>query len=292
MCQTPISIINPKKDKKHGEAYIDVPCGKCSKCLKRRIQDWTFRLKQEKHYSKSCKFITLTYSDEHIPTENGYYTLKKADVQLFMKRLRKLQAKHTKDKIRYYFVGEYGTKTQRPHYHAIMFNLYNDEFIIQSWVKNGNPIGITDVQEVRHDGALSYVVSYINGKTPTENRAPEFSLMSKGLGKQYLSNPNTYNYHTQSAEYCKVVSNGFTQPMPRYYKNLIYTDDEKKQISEYMEVLTNTKNDKIIKDLISLGYPHLSSISESGTFIPGAELTKKTREVNAKHLKPSKKLKI
>ena len=76
-------------------------------------------------------FITLTYKDsalpenEYIDPETGAYeqspvhTLRRRDVQLFLKRLRK----NSGQEIRYYGCGEYGDETFRPHYHLILFGL-------------------------------------------------------------------------------------------------------------------------------------------------------------------------
>lgn len=123
------ACISPIKLRRTG---ITVPCGKCNFCLQSQRADWTFRLNQELINCETAWFITITYDDEHLPTvagadEFGEYigdipTLRKEHVQKFMKRLRKAhQLPHVP--IRYYTVGEYGTKTQRPHYHSIMFNL-------------------------------------------------------------------------------------------------------------------------------------------------------------------------
>lgn len=50
--------------------------------------------------------------------------LSRRDIQLFFKRLRKLiytTYYDPKEKIRYYIVGEYGGRSARPHYHALLF---------------------------------------------------------------------------------------------------------------------------------------------------------------------------
>lgn len=110
-----------------GYTWQDVPCGKCNYCLQDRRADWTFRITQEWKQSKSSYFLTLTYSDNVVPkSPTGQPTLCKEDVQLFMKRLRKENAKCSDYSLRYYLVGEYGTKTKRPHYHIILFNLHPD----------------------------------------------------------------------------------------------------------------------------------------------------------------------
>lgn len=69
-------------------------------------------------------FITLTYSEENIPSDGN---LKPRDFDLFMKRLvqhERYYAKKEKRKkrpIRYYHCGEYGEHYGRPHYHAAIF---------------------------------------------------------------------------------------------------------------------------------------------------------------------------
>lgn len=79
----------------------------------------------------SAVFLTLTYNAQSLPytelDENGrrYPTLCKRDLQLFWKRLRKA---FPGVRIRYYIAGEYGPKTHRPHYHAIVYGLKLTDF--------------------------------------------------------------------------------------------------------------------------------------------------------------------
>lgn len=60
-----------------------------------------------------------------------YPTLRKRHYQLFFKRLRKWYGKP----IRYFGTGEYGSKTQRPHYHFIIFGLKLDD--LKLYGRNG-----------------------------------------------------------------------------------------------------------------------------------------------------------
>lgn len=63
-------------------------------------------------------FLTLTYSDENLPRlPSGLSTLEPRDVQLWLKRIRKVSPVP----LRFYLVGEYGDDTQRPHYHCALF---------------------------------------------------------------------------------------------------------------------------------------------------------------------------
>ena len=96
-----------------------VPCGKCPACLENRRQDWAIRIMEESKNYDFNYFITLTYDENHYPKDNS---VDKRAIQLFIKRLRK----RLKAPIKYYCVGEYGTKTRRAHYHVIVFNLSPD----------------------------------------------------------------------------------------------------------------------------------------------------------------------
>ena len=95
---------------------LEIPCGKCILCRKQKAAEWSLRMYHELSTSQKASFVTLTYDDTKLPANQ---TLVKAHLQNFMKRLRK---RIEPEKLRYYAVGEYGDKTQRPHYHMILFN--------------------------------------------------------------------------------------------------------------------------------------------------------------------------
>lgn len=103
---------------------VVVPCNKCNYCLETKRADWSFRLSQELKKASSALFLTLTYEDTQLPINSvGLPELNMRHVQLFKKRLRFECSPFTKSSLRYYTVGEYGTKTMRPHYHSIIFNI-------------------------------------------------------------------------------------------------------------------------------------------------------------------------
>lgn len=140
---------------------------------------------QEEKVCNSAHFVTLTY--ENCPrSKNNFRTLNYVDLQLFFKRLRKL----SNAKIRYYAVGEYGGNTMRPHYHIILFNA-TPENVIRAWARDGKPIGHTHFGGVS-GASIGYTLKYIakSGKIPmhkNDDRLKERALMSKGIGKNYLS---------------------------------------------------------------------------------------------------------
>lgn len=203
--------------------FHTLPCGKCPFCLQRRVHQWSFRLTEEEKVSFSSFFITLTYDNKNIPkSQNGLPTLTKRDPQLFFKSLRK----RNKHKIKYYLGAEYGDKTQRPHYHIILFNA-KLETIQPSW-----PHGHVHYGEVT-EASMQYTCKYISKTKRVQNneyddRQREFSLMSKGLGLNYLT-PQMIQYHKADLEErvnC-TKKGGHKIAMPRYYKDKIYNSDER-----------------------------------------------------------------
>lgn len=187
MCTTPLTIRI-----KTTNTSVAVPCGRCPECKKRRASGWSFRLMQQELVSDSSMFITLTYAPDHIRrTKNNFATLDKSDCQKFFKRLRKAMPKESKP-IKYFLVGEYGTKSYRPHYHAIVFNAQR-ELIEGAWMdpESGTSLGHVHIGDVS-GASVGYTMKYISkgGKIPlhkNDDRVPEFSLMSKGIGENYLT---------------------------------------------------------------------------------------------------------
>lgn len=213
---------------------IPVPCGKCPACSARRVSSWSFRLMQEYKVSSSAHFITLTYSSLHVPlTSRGFMSCRKSDVQLFLKRLRK---RHSKDvRIKYFLAAEYGGKTHRPHYHMISFNADINHFQ-PAW----------DLGEIHYgsvsEASVGYCLKYISKgqQIPmhaNDDRLPEFRLMSKRLGSNYLS-ANMVAWHKADLEnrmYCN-LTDGKKISMPRYYKDKIYSEQERKRVAFFARI--------------------------------------------------------
>ena len=81
MCNNPkhICIPNPNPTRAYPESFIEVnvPCGKCLPCLKRRQTDYATRLYRECRDGAQMWFVTLTYRNNALPlsiTHNTYDT--------------------------------------------------------------------------------------------------------------------------------------------------------------------------------------------------------------------------
>ena len=102
---------------------MQLACGQCVGCRLKRANEWALRITHEASlYKRNC-FITLTYNDESIPRDGS---LSKKDFPAFMKRLR---ARYSDIRIRFYQAGEYGDKNGRPHHHAILFNFMPGDLV-------------------------------------------------------------------------------------------------------------------------------------------------------------------
>jgi len=166
-------------------------------------------------------------------------TIWKPDLQAFFKALRK---KNT-NQIKYYAAGEYGSKTMRPHYHIILFNATTDS-IFETWKKGDVHIG-----EV-NESTVAYTAKYITkpGKIPQfegDTREKEFSLMSKRLGDNYLTNKiKRWHKADLANRFYLPIKGGGKLPLPRYYKDKIYTDHQKKVI---IALLQDKENKRLAK---------------------------------------------
>nr|QJB19775.1 MAG: replication initiator protein [Microvirus sp.] len=252
-CIDPFFVVNPSPS--YGKEKIPVPCGKCPICLKRRASAWAFRLKQAYKLYPIAHFLTLTYAEAPI-SNNNFMTLVKRDFQNFIKRLRKAHPKGSK--ISYYAVGEYGGQTWRPHYHAIIFNV-DSELIEKCWNKNSIPFdvfdphvkisgiaGIWQADPDVNDANIAYVCKYLHKgrRIPihkNDDRVPEFSLMSKNFGLNYLT-PEIIRYHLADPDRMYVtLEDGVKLAMPRYYRDRIYSEEQRLAHSIKVSILAETE---------------------------------------------------
>lgn len=228
---------------------LQIPCGQCIGCRLERSRQWAVRcLHESKAHEHNC-FLTLTYSDRHLPPGN---TLVLSDLQKFLKRLRKSIG----PKIKFYACGEYGDLTSRPHYHLAIFGFdFPDK---KPWSKNSQgdvlytsahlekvwPFGRSMIGELTFESA-AYIARYVMKKrtgraAPTHyewtdtdgvvwDRKPEFNTMSRngGIGISWI---NQFHSDVYSGDF--VVVNGKKCRPPRYYDGRYEIIDP-----EHMEVV-------------------------------------------------------
>lgn len=144
---------------------------------------WTARLLLESLCHSHSWFLTLTYAPEHYPADGGVSV---RAVQLFMKRVRRAVGAP----VRFFAVGEYGTKTYRAHYHVVLFGVSPDHFVIdpRGYLQPREltrwwPFGMVSVGELQ-PARMSYVAGYCAKKWTKPDakglgdRPPEFMRCS------------------------------------------------------------------------------------------------------------------
>lgn len=193
-------------------------CGQCMNCRINRRRQWTARILLEglSHEAQGLPvaWVTLTYSDDNLPLcarGSGpiLATLCPGDLQSLWKRMRKHLGA-----FRYFAVGEYGDRTFRPHYHALVFGLeavFVEEYLQRDWesrhghtrtrpwrMSEGSFRPSDDTATARAAYCAHYVTKKMNGHDDPrlEGRHPEFTRMSRrpgiGMCKRLLALHQTY----------------------------------------------------------------------------------------------------
>ena len=131
-------------------------------------------------------FVTLTYSPENVP-ENG--SLNPADPKRFVERLRR----RTRRRLGYYLCGEYGSKTKRPHYHAV---LYGADLLDRArrTTRHGAPVWVSPTLETawglgHHEltpvnaAAAYYVAGYVTKKQRPQDAPHQWTRVNPLTGE-------------------------------------------------------------------------------------------------------------
>ena len=222
---------------------VKVPCGQCVGCRLERSRQWAVRCVHEASlHSENC-FLTLTYDDDHIPSD-GSLCMK--HFQDFMKRLRF----NSGIKMRYFHCGEYGDTTQRPHYHACIFGyspsdkklwrrscdnpLFISEFLEKTWGHGYVVIGNVTFESAAY--VARYIMKKITGDMAQEyysdidpqtgevlnTRLPEYTTMSRrpGIGIGWLE-----KYSSDVYPHDRVVLRGSKFKPPAAYDRWLEMTD-------------------------------------------------------------------
>lgn len=195
-------------------------CGACPECLAKKSRRWALRAVYEAQESPSC-MVTLTY-DTYIRDGRGRVIgeevadrrVDKRDVQLFIKRLRKwCTSRYGKDyRIKYLITAEYGKKTHRPHYHALLFGVNFPDVTVYKRSKRGHVIYKSDILTRLWNHGICTVdtqnlsaacARYCTKYCAKDSRAEDtFMLFSRGIGeKGLLRDFNGKSYIIDGREY-------------------------------------------------------------------------------------------
>lgn len=214
---------------------LEIACGQCMGCRVAKQRAWAIRCVHESQMHEVSSFITLTYDAEHLPSDGG---LRVEHWQKFAKRMRKAVGP-----FRYFHCGEYGGKTKRPHYHALIFGVdFSSDRRQTAKTKQGEPIfesptleglwpfGFSNIGAVNYTTA-SYVAGYclkkVNGEAAEKEYrrvdletgevfdvTPEYVTMSRrpGIGATWFE-----KYKSDVFPRDEVILAGRQLPVPPFY---------------------------------------------------------------------------
>lgn len=229
---------------------LTLACGRCVGCRLERSRQWAVRVMHEASLSDRNSFVTLTYSDDHVPSDGS---LRYPDFQRFMKRLRKRWPG-----TRFYMCGEYGEEELRPHFHVGLFGidfhedryhwrksksgfpLFRSPALERLWTFGSSEIGNLDFESAAY--MARYCMKKVNGDMAREHykrvdtdtgevtwRVPEFTRMSLkprrpggpgGIGAEWFE-----RFGKEVFPHDRVISNGVPAKPPRYYDQLLKRQD-------------------------------------------------------------------
>lgn len=241
--------------------YVPIGCGKCFECLKQKSRNWQVRLHEELRSSdmeNNSLFVTLSFSDKSlielekyiinndIKTKkklakklkkqfnekkytpiSGYYLdnkIAKTAIRLFLERWRS----QYKKSVKHWFVTELGqNNTERLHLHGFLWTNKNLKTIEKIW-KYGNVFIGDFVNEI----SINYMIKYVNKIDPKHKYYTPIILTSPGIGKGYLDrHDSTLNkFKNDKTNEMYKTRGGTKLPLPIYYRNKLYTDEQKEQL--------------------------------------------------------------
>lgn len=208
-------------------------CGQCHGCRLEYARQWAVRCTHEASLHDLNSFITLTYSDECFSLDYSHF-------QSFMKRLR---ARVSRARIRFYMCGEYGELNSRAHFHACLFGfgfpdlvylrttpsgskLYRSPMLESLWTHGFSSVGTVTFESAGY--VARYAMKKVSGSASTWDivdphtgelfqRTAPFARMSlkPGIGAPWLE-----RYFRDVYPSGKVVINGHEAPAPRYYDRI------------------------------------------------------------------------
>lgn len=230
-CLAPMTVPDPKRQGK----YIQVPCGKCEACLTNKASSWYVRLKYEFNSSRYAVHCTLTYDNDHLPlrVHDGHMVadVSRRDVQKYHYRLRKHLGERSKE-VKYFLCSEYGPNPingclPRPHYHVIYFNLAPSDYELVKTCWNKGHVEFKEVV----DNTIRYLSGYCIEKLFQAPFAEKnFAFISKGIGADYIE--KFRSFHAGQLDRFYTPLDGKRYPMPRYYKERLYDEDERAVFAE------------------------------------------------------------
>jgi len=258
MCLFPRLIRNPKyrvNKKNKGVVpiakdqrvlFVPIGCGMCMECLKKKANQWKVRLSEDIKRNEGAKFITLTFSNESyaklvdaVLSKKGDmegYALDNAVAKIGVRRFLERWRKKYKKSIRHWLITELGHQgTENIHLHGLLWT--NDLQEVEKiwgygWIWKGKRKGGKLVNYVSTK-TINYITKYVTKVDLIHKYYKPIILTSPGIGKGYTKGHNAkLNKYKKGGDTKETYThnNGFQTSLPIYYRNKLYTEEEREQL--------------------------------------------------------------
>lgn len=210
--------------------YVTAACGKCFECMKQKGRAWQVRLSEEIRNDSNATFVTLTISNESWVELRKKYSYSsdedyiKKMVRLFLERIRK----ETKKSIKHWLTTERGEKnTERYHLHGLIWGDKDGTLTTRHW-----QYGFVYIGEYVNERTCNYVTKYITKRDEKHKDFIPTILCSAGIGANYLNRADSElnRYRESKTNETYRLRNGMKLNLPIYYRNKLYTDEEREQL--------------------------------------------------------------
>lgn len=248
MCLYPKRIKNPKYQESRNNIegvfnipsdarllYIEIPCGYCVECRKKKAREWGIRLKEElKKYHGIM--VTLTFNDEELNKLYKEFNSIECNGIAYraLRRFCERYRKKYKVALRHWFVTELGHSsenrptTERIHLHGILFTEkgkdIEKEEIAELW-----KYGFVHKGDYCNERTINYILKYVLKVDEDHKGYIQKIYASKNIGvSERINNRCKFNGNN-TIDNIRNESGNYIQ-LPEYYKRKLWTSEEREFI--------------------------------------------------------------
>lgn len=247
--------------------FLKVPCGTCVACRINETTDWSIRALYELHDFENASFVTLTYNEENYPKDCSVHK------EVLSDWWDNFQHKVKKEKgisPRIFSCGEYGSRTNRAHYHAILYGLnpdpfdkhnYDRELIANSWKFCDRDMFLWNRYDFNKNAinfctreTIQYVAGYIQKKLKSYQAKEVYEKFGKQAPFKLASKSLGLNYAIENQDMLKnngfCVYNGYRVRIPRYFREKLGIKPDIEGYDERVNalIIKNHMLDKEVQD--------------------------------------------
>lgn len=219
---------------------VPVGCGKCMECRKQKAQGWQVRLSEDIRLNTNAKFLTFTFSDESLQELDdeqhddisGYYRdneILSLAVRRFLERWRR----KFKKSVRHWLVSEIGGNyTERIHLHGLLWTDESLDVIKDRWSYGNVIMGDGKGTHYVTEKTVNYIIKYVNKVDKKHEGYTSKIYTSKGIGGNYMIRNDKENNKFKGVDTNELYTTktGLKVSLPVYYRNKIYSDDEREDL--------------------------------------------------------------